>query len=151
MNRSLMWWFIFLRVVVGAIFLYIGWQRLNSPIVTPEGFSESVSHDTGADNPFPWYAESVGPFLLKYPEFLAPISAWGVMVIGAGLVVGLFMVAALIVGMLINLNDFFMAGWTNAAYYGLNALMFLIQLGLLVSGVWRSLTLDSILWKKRKG
>ena len=87
-------WLVLLRVAIGWHFLYEGLTKFLNPSWTPLGY---LMDSKGVFAPM-FYALVANPSILKTVAFL---NEWGLILIGAGLIVGLFTRVATWAGMLL--------------------------------------------------
>ena len=87
-------WLVLLRVAIGWHFLYEGLIKLFNPSWTPFGY---LMDSKGIFAPF-FHALAANPSVLKT---IAILNEWGLILIGAGLIAGLFTRAATWSGMIL--------------------------------------------------
>lgn len=100
-------------------------------------------------NPHEWYVGSVLRIAKNSPEIFAQLVQWGELLAGIGFVVAILAyrlskqsqwkdmaryvaIASLLGGAFMNANFYYAAGWTSASTGGLNALMFWMQVVLIL-------------------
>lgn len=127
-----------------------GWEKVTNPEFAT-GVGKTLAY-FASNNPFPWYkAFLLGPATAQSALFGLAVE-WGELAVGvalavamAGLLVGreakrrqalVVSSAALALGMIMNANFYFAAGWTGAGTKGDNVVMFWVQ-GVLLY-VWLS-------------
>ena len=132
-----------LRVFLGIMFLVSAWPRL-SPGYLPQ-LVRMLESTTGAH---PIYQEFARQILLPRAAIFALLIAWGELLVGVCLVLGLATRAAAALGFLLAAN--FMLGegawfWTPSSSYAAWAV---ISLALMVGAAGRTLGLDAFLAKR---
>jgi thiosulfate dehydrogenase [quinone] large subunit len=91
-------WSALLRIAIGWLFFYAGITKVLNPAWSPAGY-------LGAPKMFPeFYAFLASPNILPITTFL---SQWGLTVIGAALILGIFMRPAGVMGALMMLLFYF--------------------------------------------
>jgi thiosulfate dehydrogenase [quinone] large subunit len=132
-----------LRVFLGIMFLASAWPKL-SPGYPPQ-LVRMLESTTGAH---PIYQEFAHQILLPRAAIFALLIAWGELLVGVCLVLGLATRAAAALGFLLAAN--FMLGegawfWTPSSSYAAWAV---ISLALMVGAAGRTLGLDAFLAKR---
>ncbi len=131
-------WFL-IRVYVGWVWLEAGWMKVNSSAwVGSEsgkaltGFIMGALKKTAGEHPdvFGWYAQFLKDVVLPNAPLFSHLVAYGELLIGLGLIVGLFTGIAAFFGAFMNMNFLF------AGTVSVNPLLFLLELFLILA--WRT-------------
>jgi len=144
-TRSSVLWLI-VRVYVGWLWLEAGWGKLHNPAWVGDaagtaitGFVKGALEKTGGAHPDVqgWYAYFLENVVLPNAEIWSTFIAWGELLVGIALIVGLLVGISAFFGIFMNLN-FMLAGtvsvnpimftlgialvlaWKVAGYYGLD-------------------------------
>jgi thiosulfate dehydrogenase [quinone] large subunit len=134
-----------LRVFLGIMFLASAWPKL-SPGYPPQ--LVRMLESSGGAGAHPMYQEFARQILLPRAAMFALLIAWGELLVGVCLVLGLATRAAAALGFLLAAN--FMLGegawfWTPSSSYAAWAV---ISLALMVGAAGRTLGLDAFLAKR---
>lgn len=141
--------------VLAYEWLSAGWEKIQGGEFVPAIGKTLLRFENG--NPHEWYVGSVLRIVKKYPTSFGALVQWGELLVGIGLgvslvlyafgiwpwsktIAGLMAVLALLGGVFMNLNFYFAAGWTGVSTGGLNALMFWVEVVLLIAWVTKSLS-----------
>mgnify|MGYP002360476112 FL=1 len=134
---SFLW--LILRIYIGYEWLIAGWTKINSPVwVGPKagtalaGFLQGSLTKTSGLHPdvSGWYADFIKEFGLHHTVEFSYLVAFGEVLVGVALILGLFTGIAAFFGGFMNMNYLF-AGTVST-----NPLMFVIQLVLILA--WRT-------------
>jgi len=138
---SLLW--LLARLYIGVIWIEAGIEKVTNPAWTGDsagavvtGFVNGALQKTGGAHPDVqgWYAAFLENFVLPNAGIFGHLIAWGEVLVGVALVLGLFTGIAAFFGSFMNLN-FLLAGTVS-----INPVMFplsiLIVLGWKVAGHW---------------
>ena len=122
-----------LRVVVGVWFLKAVWTKLGLvwmgplpyPEVTPRflGFHPRRVGEFAEGNPVGWYKEFLEGTVLPNATLFATLQAYGEVVVGIGLVLGLFTSLAALVGLFLAINYGLATQWMGFGQQGFHALL----------------------------
>lgn len=132
------WLWLAVRAYVGYAWLHAGWQKVASPAwVGPDagaavkGFLTSALQKAGGPHPdvSGWYAGFIQGFALEHTAEIARLVAYGELLVGIALILGIFTGIAAFFGVFMNANYLF-AGTVST-----NPLLLL--LGLLLILAWR--------------
>lgn len=156
---SLLW--LLLRVYIGYEWLVAGWGKVNNPLwvgshagTALSGFLHGAIAKTAGPHPdvSGWYGAFINGFVLHHTVEFSYIVAYGEVLVGVALILGIFTGIAAFFGGFMNMNYLF-AGTVST-----NPVMFLIELLLILA--WRTagwLGVDRLLlpllgtpWKKGK-
>jgi thiosulfate dehydrogenase [quinone] large subunit len=140
-KMALVW--LVVRLYVGWQWLHAGWEKLHSPVwvgdqagVALSGFLKGALTKTAGAHPDVqgWYGAFLEQVVLPNASFWSHMVAWGELVVGVALIIGLFTGIAAFFGLFMNLN-FLLAGTVS-----INPVLFVLSLGLVlawrVAGYW---------------
>jgi thiosulfate dehydrogenase [quinone] large subunit len=128
-----------LRVYIGYIWLSAGWEKFQNPAWVGEqagtavtGFLNGALAKAVGAHPdvMGWYAGFINAVALPHATIFSYLVTYGEILVGLGLIVGLFTGVAAFFGLTMNFNYLF-AGTTS-----INPLLILVQLFLLLA--WRT-------------
>lgn len=135
-------WFI-VRLYLGYVWLMAGWEKVINPAwfgsgagAAMKGFVSGALSKTGGLHPDvqSWYASFLQNAVLPYPVIWSYAITIGELLVGVGLIVGLFTGAAAFFGFLMNIN-FMLAGTVSV-----NPIWLVLALGIMLShrvaGYW---------------
>ena len=137
-NTATAWFWLAVRLYVGWEWLTAGWEKVINPVwVGPhagaavKGFlSGALQKTTGAHPDVSgWYASFVNGFALHHTVLFSYVVAYGELLVGIALILGLFTGIAAFFGTFMNLNYLF------AGTVSINPLLLLLQLFLIMA--WR--------------
>src|ERR1051325_11013813 len=148
-----------LRIVVGAWFLKAVWTKLTAvyiggvvpfPAVSPRflAFHPKRVAEFAADNPAGWYKDFLQSTVLPHAKLFATLQAYGEVVVGIGLVLGLFTVLAGLIGLALAVNYGLATQWMSFGQQGFHVLLItsmIIFLGARAGRVWG---LDGLILRK---
>lgn len=132
------WVWLLLRVYVGWQWLEAGYGKVSSPLWTGDkagvalaGFLTGALKKTAGSHPdvSGWYAAFLHGFALQHTAVFSYVVAYGELLVGIGLILGIFTGIAAFFGAFMNMNYLF-AGTVST-----NPLLFLIELFLILA--WR--------------
>ncbi|WP_078393133.1 DoxX family protein [Shouchella patagoniensis] len=144
--------------MVGLLFvrLYLGWQWFSSGLgkITGDGFNASGFLAVAVENPvrsgsgaiaYPWYNSFIETIVLPNAEIFSFIVMWGELLVGLGLIVGLFTTTAAFFGGTMNVS-FMLAGTVST-----NPIMLLLAILLMIGkGKSGAIGLDSVVKQIRR-
>src|SRR5690242_15544352 len=118
-----------LRVVVGAWFLKAVWTKLTLawavgvvpyPALSQRflGFHPRRVAEFAADNPLGWYKAFLNGTVLPHASLFATLQAYGEVVVGLGLVLGLFTPLAAVLGLVLSVNYGLATQWMSFGQQG---------------------------------
>lgn len=134
---SLMW--LIIRVYVGWAWVEAGWNKVNSPAWVGEnagkaltGFATGALKKTEGAHPdvsagYAWFLQNI---VMPNAETFSYVVAWGEVLVGIGLILGLFTGISAFFGAFMNMN-FLLAGAVST-----NPILFLLELLLILA--WRT-------------
>lgn len=133
---SVVW--LLIRLYVGWEWLFAGWEKVISPAwVGPQagsalrGFLMGALKKTAGEHPdvSSWYAQFLQTAVLPNASFFSHLVAYGEVLVGVALILGLFTGIAAFFGAFMNMNYLF------AGTVSVNPLLFLLELFLILA--WR--------------
>lgn len=107
------WIWLILRLYLGWSWLSAGWGKIGSPAWTGDnagaaitGFVNGALAKTGGEHPDVqgWYAWFLNTLVLPYANVWSYLIAWGEVLVGVALIIGLFTGIAALFGSLMNMN-----------------------------------------------
>lgn len=137
-DTRLSWFWLIVRLYVGYEWITAGWEKLNSPVWTGSkagvaltGFLMGAMKKAGGAHPdvSGWYAMFLKDFVLPNAALFSHFVAYGEVLVGLGLIFGIFTGIAAFFGAFMNMNYLF------AGTVSVNPLLFLLQLFLILA--WR--------------
>ncbi|MBP7804764.1 MAG: DoxX family membrane protein [Candidatus Pacebacteria bacterium] len=137
-NPKFAWFWLIVRVYVGWQWLIAGLSKFDSPAWTGADSGIAISNfvhgalaKMGGAHPDvqSWYGWFLSHVILPYPEFWSHFIAYGEMVIGVALILGLFTGFAAFFGFFLNLN-FLLAGTVST-----NPVLMLLAIAIILA--WR--------------
>ena len=145
-----------LRVVVGAWFLKVVWTKVTLvyiagvvpyPAVSARflAFQPKRVAEFAADNPIAWYKDFLQDTVLHHASLFATLQTYGEVVVGLGLVLGLFTRLAAVIGLLLSLNYGLATQWMSFGQQGFHLLLITSMIIFLVAGAGRVWGLDKLL------
>lgn len=146
----------FLRLVVGAWFIKAVWTKLvvaylggvvPYPAVSPRflAFHPKRVAEFAADNPVGWYKAFLQETVLPHASLFATLQAYGEVVVGLGLVLGLFTRLTALIGLVLALNFGLATQWMTFGQQGFHLLLISSMIIFLVAGAGRVWGLDAAL------
>jgi uncharacterized membrane protein YphA (DoxX/SURF4 family) len=135
----------FLRVYLGLVFLVSAWRKLEHGFA-PE-LAQLIQRGAGASSPL-WYQEFAEQIILSRVTLVASLIAWGALLVGCCLVLGLATRLAAALALLLSLNLMLAEGswfWTASSAYPSWAI---VSLAVLLGAAGRTLGLDAFLAKR---
>lgn len=133
---SLLW--LILRLYVGWEWVVAGWAKVTNPVwvgpkagIAIEGFLHGALTKTTGPHPdvSGWYASFINNFVLHNTVLFSYLVAFGELLVGIALILGIFTGIAAFFGAFMNMNYLF------AGTVSVNPLLFLLQLFLILA--WR--------------
>jgi len=151
-----------LRVVVGAWFLKAVWTKLTLawaagiipyPAVSPRflAFHPKRVAEFASDNPVGWYKDFLTTTVLPHASVFATLQAYGEVVVGVGLVLGLLTPLAAVIGLVLSANYGLATQWMTFGQQGFHLLLITSMVIFLVTGAGRLWGLDQLLVKRVRG
>jgi uncharacterized membrane protein YphA (DoxX/SURF4 family) len=145
-----------LRVVVGAWFLKAVWTKVTLvyiagvvpyPAVPARflAFQPKRVAEFAADHPIAWYKDFLQDTVLHHASLFATLQTYGEVVVGLGLVLGLFTRLAAVIGLLLSLNYGLATQWMSFGQQGFHLLLITSMIIFLVAGAGRVWGLDKLL------
>jgi len=145
--------------VVGAWFLKAVWTKLTLayvagvvpyPAVSARflGFHPKRVAEFAADNPVGWYKDFLQTTVLPHASGFATLQAYGEVVVGLGLVLGLFTPLTAVIGLALSLNYGLATQWMSFGQQGFHLLLITSMVIFVVTGAGRVLGLDALLRRR---
>jgi len=127
-------WIVLLRVVVGFWFLKAVWTKLAVawlfgvvpyPAVSPRfvGFHPRRVAEFAAGNPVEWYKSFLEGTVLPHAAVFAKLQAYGEVVVGVGLLLGLLTGLSALIGLFLALNFGLATQWMSFGQQGFHLLL----------------------------
>ncbi len=140
-------WLAVLRIVTGLYFAKAIWRKLALPLpVVSADWIETMPKIVArqaAENPFPWYKAFLEHTVLPHAETFAQLTAIAEVVVGVGLVLGLFTGVAALLGLWLSVNYGLAAQHLNPASFGLHYLLVALMIAFFCARAGRTLGLDA--------
>lgn len=133
-DTKLAWFWLIVRLYVGWEWLVAGWEKVINPVWTGStaggalnGFLQGALRKTAGEHPDVqgWYAVFLENVILPYTNFWSHVVAYGELLVGIALILGLFTFVAAFFGSFMNLN-YLLAGTVST-----NPILFTLSIGLM--------------------
>jgi thiosulfate dehydrogenase (quinone) large subunit len=145
-----------LRLVVGVWFIKAVWTKLTLaylggvipyPAVSPRflAFHPKRVAEFAADNPVEWYKAFLQNTVLPHAALFATLQTYGEVVVGLGLILGLFTRLTAVIGLVLALNYGLATQWMTFGQQGFHLLLITSMVIFLVAGAGRTWGLDAVL------
>ena len=145
-----------LRLVVGAWFIKAVWTKLTLayvggvlpyPAVSPRflAFHPKRVAEFAADNPVDWYKAFLQNTVLPHASLFATLQTYGEVVVGLGLILGLFTRLTAVIGLILSLNYGLATQWMTFGQQGFHLMLITSMIIFLVAGAGRAWGLDAVL------
>jgi len=130
------WFWLLVRIYVGWQWLEAGWEKVTNPVwVGPDaggalsGFIKGALAKTGGAHPdvSGWYASFLQNAVLPHANVWSHAVAYGEVVVGAALILGVLTGIAAFAGLFMNLN-YLLAGTVS-----INPILFTLAIGLVLA------------------
>ena len=141
-------WLSIIRITIGALWIKSGVQKVMDGEFT-EKIEGTIAYLLSGDVPG-WFLTLFETYITPNAATWAQIVQWGEIVIGALLIIGLFVNLAALGGVFLNSTFFFLASWSSPSTWSLNLLLIIIQMVILLSSGSKALSVDKKLFRKRK-
>ena len=138
-NTKLSWLWLVIRVYVGYEWLIAGWEKIHSAVWTGptaggalSGFIQGALAKTAGAHPdvSNWYASFLQNIILPHANAWSHVVAWGELLVGVALVIGLLTGIAAFFGLFMNLN-YLLAGTVSV-----NPILFTLSILLILA--WKT-------------
>lgn len=142
-NTGLAWFWFLVRLYVGWEWLVAGWGKVTNPVWTGQdaggalsGFIQGALQKTAGAHPDVqgWYASFLQNVVLPHVNGWSHFVAYGELLVGVALIVGLFTGIAAFFGLFMNLN-YLLAGTVST-----NPILFTLSIGIILAwkvvGYW---------------
>ncbi len=149
-DRRMAWVWLIVRLYLGWTWLLAGWGKVMNPAwtgsdagVAVKGFLAGALKKTGGEHPDVqwWYQSLIQNIGVPAAPFVSQLIAWGELVVGVALILGVLTGLAAFLGIFMNLNFLFagtvsvnpqmlvlglclMFAWRIAGYYGVDRWLF---------------------------
>jgi thiosulfate dehydrogenase [quinone] large subunit len=132
------WFWLIVRLYVGWKWLIAGWTKVASPVWTGShaggalsGFIQEALQKSGGLHPDVqgWYASFLQNMVLPHADIWSPVVAYGELLVGIALIIGIFTGIAAFFGLFMNLN-YLLAGTVS-----INPILFTLAIGIILA--WR--------------
>lgn len=152
-------WIAVLRVVAGLWFLKAVWTKLAVdyvfgvipyPAVSPRfvGFHPKRVAEFAAGNPVGWYKDFLEGIVIPHAKLFSALQAYGEVVVGLGLVLGLLVGVTAVVGLFLCLNYGLATQWMSFGQQGFHVLLITSMVIFLCARAGRVWGLDSLLVRR---
>ncbi|HTO09933.1 MAG TPA: TQO small subunit DoxD, partial [Candidatus Binatia bacterium] len=123
------------------------------PAVSPRfvAFHPRRVAEFAADNPVGWYKDFLKDTVLPHASLFATLQAYGEVVVGVGLVLGLCTGLAAVIGLALSLNYGMATQWMSFGQQGFHLLLITSMVIFLVTGAGRRWGLDQLLRPRFRG
>jgi len=137
-NPAFAWFWLIIRVYAGWQWLEAGWSKIHSPAWVGSGAGSALSGfvqgalaKTAGAHPDVqgWYGWFLNHAVLPHAAFWSHLVAYGELLVGIALIIGLFTGIAAFFGLFMNFN-YLLAGTVST-----NPILFILALGLVLA--WR--------------
>jgi len=137
-NKKMAWFWLMVRLYVGWEWLIAGWSKVQNPVWVGDtaggaisGFVQGALAKTAGAHPdvAGWYASFLQNAVLPNAQTWSHAIAFGELLVGVGLIVGLLTGIAAFFGLFMNLN-FLLAGTVST-----NPILFVLSIGIILA--WR--------------
>ncbi|WNF35866.1 DoxX family membrane protein [Bacillaceae bacterium IKA-2] len=118
----------FLRVYLGWSWLTAGWSKVTGDPFNAGGYLNGVVNNESVIEGYPRYHTFIENFALPNAELFSFLIAWGELLVGLGLILGVLTTAAVFFGVVMNFS-FMFAGTVSS-----NPWMLLISMFILAAG-----------------
>jgi thiosulfate dehydrogenase [quinone] large subunit len=143
--RELRVWPAFLRVVIGAIWLFEAYPQLATrETFLGQGFGRTVQ-SMASGNPWTFYREFLLGFVLPHAPVFSYLTLVANAVVGLCLLLGLLTPYGAAVGIVLNINYALAAGWMDHTTYSLNALLITCEIIIIAQAAGKVAGFDAVL------
>jgi thiosulfate dehydrogenase [quinone] large subunit len=139
-------WLALVRIVIGLQWLRVGWAKVADP-----AFADQVAGTVAffaQNNPNHYYVAFLAGVVQPNSTVFAALVAYGELLVGISMIVGLFATAGAFFGLVMNANFFLASSHLNPSSYGINLTMALIQVILILGGASNALGLDQLIYRR---
>jgi thiosulfate dehydrogenase [quinone] large subunit len=135
-NTKSSWFWLIVRVYVGWQWFSAGWEKVHSIVWVGNnaggalsGFIQGALQKTSAANPDVqgWYAYFLQHVVLPHANTWSHVVAYGELLVGIALIIGLFTGIAAFLGLFMNLN-YLLAGTIS-----INPILFTVSIGIILA------------------
>ena len=152
-------WLAMLRIVVGLYFVKALWTKLSItlvggffplPIVSERwiGVMPTLVEKQAAGNPILFYKAFLEEVVLPNARLFAQLTAWGEVLVGIGLTLGLLNGFAALVGLLLSISYGLATQWMTPNQFGFHLVLVTVMLAFFMTRAGRGWGLDAWLaWR----
>jgi thiosulfate dehydrogenase [quinone] large subunit len=135
-NTRMAWFWLIVRIYVGYEWIMAGWEKIHNPVwVGPSagaaisGFVQGALQKMSSAHPdvSGWYGSFLQNIVLPHAAFWSHLVAWGELLVGIALVIGLLTGIAAFFGLFMNLN-YLLAGTVSV-----NPILFTLSIGIILA------------------
>jgi uncharacterized membrane protein YphA (DoxX/SURF4 family) len=155
-------WIAVLRIVVGLFFAKAIWTKMAIvmaggiipvPSASPRWLATmpKLVARQAAGNPMLWYKDFLETSVLPHSELFAHLTAWGEVIVGVGLALGLCTGLMSLLGLWLVLNYGLAAAWMTPNGFGFHLMLFAILTACFFSRAGRRWGLDRRIAERRPG
>ncbi len=120
-----------LRIFFGLFFIRAGTEKLGnfSGQTLTYILTSWINGGNGVPpNPYPWYVDFLKGTVIPHAALFAGLVTAGEILVGIGLLLGLFTPIVALIGAFLNLNYYLAGAQTGASDQGLNAMFIVVQI-----------------------
>lgn len=137
-DTRMAWFWLIVRLYVGYEWFIAGWEKISNPAWVGNGAGGAISGfvngalaKTAGSHPdvSSWYAFFLKNVVLSHPVVWSHLIAYGELLVGIGLILGIFTGIASFFGLFMNLN-YLLAGTVST-----NPILFTLSIGIILA--WR--------------
>ena len=135
-----------LRIILGVEWFIAGFEKVMDPVFSsnlPKTLSFFISKNSHS-----WYIAFVNSQVMPNTDIFAWLVSWGELAVGLVLIFGFLTNLGLVLGIFMNLNFYFAAGWTSPSVSSLNLIMAAFQAALILSPSSKFFSLDKLISRK---
>lgn len=140
-------WLALLRIFLGGILLYAGFQKITNPAFA----IDKVMAYFASKNPYPWYRDFLTGYAIPQSGLFALLVVWGELLLGGALILGFLTNLVALITFFMFLNYHFAASWISSASLYLHLIIMATSLIFALAGAGKALSLDQLLGKRFPG
>jgi thiosulfate dehydrogenase [quinone] large subunit len=155
-------WLAVLRIVVGLFFAKAIWTKMavlmaGGVIPLPAASARwietmpKIVAKQAAGNPLLWYKEFLETTVLPHSQLFAQLTAWGEVIVGVGLTLGLCTGLASLLGLWLVINYGLAAAWMTPNGFGFHYVLFWILVACFFARAGRRWGLDRWIAERKPG
>ena len=146
-NRDASLWLVFIRLLLGLEWFIAGLHKLIDPTYVG-GMAGTLSFFASGNVNNAWYVNLTNNIFIPNAEVFAWLVSLGELLIGLGLILGIFVNFSALIGVFLNLNFYFAASWLSASTQSINWIMAAISLIFILSPGVKNLGIDMLIVDK---